>query len=283
MAAPSQAADKALLIGVDRYPQLPQRLWLRGPSNDVTLMRSALLQQGFAEAHIQTLVDAPSRAQILAAMQAMLAHTTPGDRLLFYFAGHGSQQPQPAGRLPVEPDGLDEVLLPADVAAWDGHGSQASIAHAIVDDEIGAWIDALVDRGAVVWALFDTCHAAGMTRSTSTGYERAIHPHELGLKLSGASAKTAPRQSRGRQDGRVLLFAGRSHERVREEWMPRGANLAQARMHGVFTWHVASLLPELGMKDPEALLAAVRQRYEQEQRSQPLPMLSGALANTGKH
>lgn len=275
-AGSAAAADLALLVGVARYPALPQRLWLHGPAGDVVLMRDALVARGVAPGAVQTLMDAPTRAEIVAAMQAVLARVRPGDRVFFYFAGHGSQQPQPAGAPWPEPDGLDEVLLPADAGVWDGRGT-AAIPNAILDDEVGDWFDALVDRGARVWAAFDTCHAAGMARgddSAAAGPRvRALHPAELGIAVP-ASARAAMRTTAPRTDGRTLLFAGRAHERVREEWMPVGGAIATARLHGVFTWHLASLVRSLGLQDTPALAEALAQRYLAERRNAPVPVVA---------
>lgn len=276
--APCLAADQALLVGVGRYPELPRRLWLDGPANDVALMRDALLAHGFAPQQVRSLSDAPTRAQIVAAMADVLRQVRPGDRVVFHFAGHGSQQPQPAGARHPEPDGLDEVLLPADVRQWAGPGSKAAIANAILDDEIGDWFDALVDRGAHVWAFFDTCHAAGMARSDAGRGARAVAPAELGVALEARPRDPGQTWGGPRVDGRALFFAGRSHERVAEEWLPRGAGLALSRRHGVFSWHVAELLREQGLGDPATLLAGLQQRYAGEQRLQPVPVMAGALA-----
>lgn len=286
-AAPAASAqrgmDSALLIGVSRYPALPQRLWLHGPDNDVSLLRELLLSQGMAAGRLQALSGAPTRSEILAAMERLHQQARAGERLLFYFSGHGSQQP--AGAPELEPDGLDEVLLPADVRAWQGVGATERIANAILDDEIGAWIDRLVDRGAQVWAVFDTCHAGGMARgeSSETGpgpRVRALHPAELGLSsLRQPASETAarPREAaaRARSDGRTLLFAGRSHERVREEWMPKGGSLAATRLHGVFTWHLAQLIKQEGWQEGEQLIENLRRRFLAEQRLSPTPMMLG--------
>ncbi|WP_133155176.1 caspase family protein [Kinneretia aquatilis] len=280
--------DRALLIGVSRYPALPARLWLHGPDNDVALMQELLRSQGLEAGRIQALSGAPSRTDILQAMEDLAQQARAGERLLFYYSGHGSQQPQAGEARWPEADGLDEVLLPADVQSWSGEGASGQIPNALLDDEIGTWIDRLVDRGAQVWAVFDTCHAAGMARSEpgepSPGPRvRALHPAELGLTLSharssaaDAKATRAPgRFGSPRSDGRTLLFAGRSHERVREEWMPKGGSLANTRLHGVFTWHLAQLLRQQGWLDGERLIEQVRQRFLAEQRLSPVPMLLG--------
>jgi uncharacterized caspase-like protein len=227
------ATDRALLIGVADYPALPKRLWLRGPINDVALMRSTLIHRGMDPDAIQVLVSRaggssePTLANIQQALETLKRQSQPGDRVVLYFAGHGSQQPQPAnhGTRPAEPDGLDEVFLPADVRRWDGSGTTEAIPNALLDDDIGEWMDAVVDKGAHVFAVFDTCHAGGMARGSGATRWRSVAAAELGLRPRGSQPRTpaAAAPSPNRIDGRTLVFAARAHELTGEEWMPRNA------------------------------------------------------------
>ena len=81
---PALATDRALLIGVADYPDLPRRLWLRGPVNDVALMRDVLVARGMRPEHQRVLAsraggaDEPTRFNILAAMQAVRSAALPG-------------------------------------------------------------------------------------------------------------------------------------------------------------------------------------------------------------
>jgi len=274
---PARAADRALLVGVADYPGLPRRLWLYGPINDVALMRKTLVARGMQASDIRVLVsragpsDEPTRANILLAMEQLKRHAQPGDRVVFYLSGHGSQQPQPvqrAGR-PLEPDGLDEVFLPADVDKWDGNGARAFIPNALLDDEIGEWIDAMVDKGATVWGVFDTCHAAGMARAGSARW-RAVSGAELGLPAPRA-ASPALRQVHGRTDGRVLAFAAGAHELTGEEWVRHSDRPGDLSVNGVFTFHLAQALAAAARINTQVLGAAVNQAYAKARRLSPRP------------
>jgi hypothetical protein len=280
----AQATDRALLIGVSDYPALPRRLWLNGPVNDVALMRQTLLGRGFEASNIQALVsrtgpaNEPTRANILAALAQAVQVVQAGDRVVFYLSGHGSQQPQPQtrGTRPAETDGLDEVFLPADVGVWNGQTSRAAIPNALLDDEIGEWMDAVVDKGALVWGIFDTCHAAGMSRGGRVKW-RSVASAELGLTVTDNAA--APSHNRPttaqRSDGRTLAFAARSHELTGEEWLPRGGSPRTLRIHGVFTFHLAQAWAQGAGIDTQALEAALRAKYQQELRLRPTPVMLG--------
>ena len=299
----------ALLVGVGEVVVLPPRLWLHGPDNDVALMRQALLARGLSPQHITVLARGvpgaaalPTYAAITGAMAVLRDQVRPGDSVVLHLAGHGAQVPQAesgggAGTPWPEPDGLDEVFLATDVGRWDDR--VARLPRALRDDEIGDWIDALVDRGATVWAVFDTCHAAGMARGSGSTRWRNVAAAELGVpagavssaqpgvataatgselgRRSGRRSSVAASSAAGaapRLDGRVLAYAARAHEATGEEWLPRGGGLARARMHGVFSHAVAQALAE-GADSAAALRVFLRQRYARDGRVAPVPQVVG--------
>ena len=88
---------------------------LKGPGPDVALMAGVLLGRGIAPTSITALTTspgmvpdaiataAPTRAAILDAMAQAGAASGPGDTVLFYFSGHGSQAPDQDGDEPGGP------------------------------------------------------------------------------------------------------------------------------------------------------------------------------------
>ncbi len=274
----------ALLVGAAQVSALPRRLWLRGPDHDVDLMRAALLERGVAAPHITTLAGGPAgaavdgpptAARIRAAMADLLGRIAPGDTVLLHLSGHGVRLPRPPGTSRPEADGWDEAFLPVDVLPWDA--AQQRLPNALRDDDIGDWFDALVDAGARVWAIFDTCHAAGMARSEGRDFtrQRGVAGAELGIPAGPAfRLKALPpvRPIPLRLDGRVLAFAARAHETTHEEWLPRGG--ARARVHGIFTWSVVEALRR-GVADAASLRSAVAQAYQRDGRVLPVPQVLG--------
>ena len=289
LAAQATPQTHALLVAVGRVAELPPRLWLRGPDNDLQLMRQALLERGVPATHITSLGAAPGAtaaatgAAIGQAMQTLLLRAQPGDQVVLHLAGHGVQVPPRPGA-PAEPDGLDEVFLTIDTQRWDAQ--RGLLPQALYDHDIGAWMDALAARQVRVLAVLDTCHAAGMHRGTTatSAYtrQRGIAAEELGVparQTTGAGA-APPAASATRAPpsapGRTLALAARAHESTPESWLPKGA--PQARLHGVFTYAVVQALRE-GARDAAALRDSIARQYASAGRASPVPMVLGAGSN----
>lgn len=319
-AAPCAAASHALLVGVSGYPSLPEARRLRGPRNDVPLMRDVLQRAGMAAADIQVLADGvagsvalPTRAAILAGLAALAQRARPGDWVVVYLSGHGSQQPQPP--LPAgsstyrEPDGLDEIFLPHDIGRWDGR--QGTVQGALVDDEIGLALAAIRARGARLWAIFDTCHAGDMARSWQGQrpgtQHRNVPADVLGVPAATApeagSRPRAPRLHAGRRASSLadsgllpmaagpggvasvaVFYASQSDEPAAEEPLPEpfGApphlpvSAAPQKVYGYFTYLLAQELARRPGQSLQQLADSVARRYAS--RPYPTPLFQGDLA-----
>jgi Caspase domain/Domain of unknown function (DUF4384) len=270
----------ALLIGVSSYPSLKEELQLRGPQNDVVLMRDVLRSQGFTDNNIRVLANGvasaqgnPTRAAIISEMKAVAQRAKRGDFVYLQFGGHGSQQPARPGKLNPEPDGLDEIFLPVDVGQWDG--SVGSVQNAIRDEELGELINAIRTKGAFVWAIFDACHSGNITRGGSDDETRLrkLEPQTLGIpqkaldqaqddaqtRTRGApqlattgesrgalassaalSAKTSATPSSDGFGGFVFFYAAQTTETTPEKRLPEGH--PDRKPYGVFTYTLAQVL-----------------------------------------
>ena len=152
----ASGADRALLVGIDQYPKVKP---LEGSINDVQTMRQfALDTLGYRPDQIQVLLDGEAtRAGILSALDRWLIEgSQPGDRVLFYYSGHGFQMPDADGD---EKDRLDETLVSVDTEP-DGQGGYRNM---ISDDELKTRFDRLADRQTTV--IIDSCHSGTITRS----------------------------------------------------------------------------------------------------------------------
>jgi len=291
------AEQHALLVAVSSYPTLPKHRQLFGPKNDAVAVHDFLVgQQGVAREQIVVLADQvnianglPTRLRILEALAAIPRKVQPGDKVWLYFAGHGSQQPQSPGAHYPEPDGLDEIFLPQDIGKWDG--SLGAVANAIVDDEFGAILDEILDHGASVVAIFDTCHAADSVRGGMDGERmRSVPSRELGIP---PAPKTTPIRSISRDTfaptktdsnsnnlvsratvrrGTLLAFySSASHESTPEMRLPAWSPLGKVR--GLFTHFLIDVWTSQPGATPTQLISAVRERYKRFGRTAPTPTI----------
>ncbi|MDB5827704.1 MAG: peptidase [Variovorax sp.] len=257
MAVGAQAAQRALLVGVSELVYQPQSLWLQAPRNDVLLMRQALQRQGFAGPDITVLADGvpgatlPEAQNIQDALGRLLAQSKSGDFVLLYFSGHGTRLRDATKRYQ-EPDGLAENFLARD--ARGVIGTDATLPGGVRDVDFDAWIGAFLARNVFVWAVYDTCSAASMTRGLRTAAAPA-QPEDDEVRFRGvrvdqlvrpeavgnASTSTAtPELSTAPRARYVAFFASESHQVTPELRLPRKDRAA--RPQGLLTWAVSEAL-----------------------------------------
>jgi len=141
---------KALLVGCN-YPGTDAELM--SPVYDCELVKSALeTSMGIPTENIIVLVDdgetateetLPTKENIEATLQQLVADSQPGDHLLFFFSGHGTQVPSDDME---EPDGVDEAICPHDLT------------NLITDDDLRA-ILADLPEGVNFTMISDSCHS----------------------------------------------------------------------------------------------------------------------------
>ncbi len=288
-AAWAQPTNRALLIGASRYPSLAARWQLEGPPNDVERFRELLLRGRFAPFESRDITELagwpadtskrPTRANIEKEFHRLAAVAQKGDQVIVLMAGHGSQQPADADPKDVEPDGLDEIFLPADVGKWDG-GIQR-VTNAISDDEIAVWLAAIRAKGAFVWILFDSCHSGTMTRGPER--TRGLPVSELVDPAALARASTRGRAEepvatlglRGDDDGIIAMYAAQSSQTTPEMKLPDGE-----KWHGLFTFTVVELLEQAqDALTYRELIERVNERYRSYPRFRETPAYEGTAGN----
>jgi hypothetical protein len=299
------AAQLALLVGVSRYPEARDRL--DGPPNDVTLIRQVLLERGFAAADIRVLADAvdpkeagfapdglPTRAAILGELEALARRARRGDQVFLLFTGHGSQQPAAAdpGGGAGEPDGLDEIFLPADIGRWESATSR--IENALVDNEFGGFVRTLQERGAAVWAVVDACHSGTMTRGVDDEVRfKRLTPESLGvpaelLQRARAAAPAATRSAAGGpeapwdagdggQGDLVAFFAAQASEVAIERPLPRAYDAPDRRPRSLLSYYLAQALASHPGATYRELAQHILAGYDREGAKAPTPLFEGNL------
>jgi hypothetical protein len=179
-------------------------------------------------------------------------------------AGHGAQIPAPeagAAAGHVEVDGLDEVFLPADVKSWE----DGWIENAILDDEIGRWLNQFRRKGVHVWVVFDCCHASGLARrkilrpNNDDTDHRGIHFDDLKVPIHapGPARKPLPIGhaviehpgwlDRGWDSGDgsgsvVAFYACQGSELTPELPRPKDAARVPENYYGLFSYTLISAL-----------------------------------------
>lgn len=266
----AQAPERhALLIGVSALLHQPRSFWLKGPVNDIAMMRNALLEQDFKAANIQVLADdakvsaapvanaqMPLRENILQALKELCRRVRSGDAVMLYWSGHAVRARGPRKSV-TEVDGLSTFLLASDVARQSLAGGWP-LRGAVVDAEWGAAIDELLAKGAHVFAVMDVCHASSATRS---GAESVLWRGLRVSELEELKESQTPRAStqtgdlpqafpaaRPRLEGFVGMYACEDMQRT-PEWAIHG------QAQGVFTYALVQALRSGGSTDRYALLA----------------------------
>ena len=148
----------ALLVGIDNYP--PAVNPLAGCINDIRRFEQLLHERGNGdEVCFEQLVltDAgATRQAMIDGFRTHLGQAGPSDVALFYYSGHGSQQPSPPEYWHLEPDHLDETLVCYDSrlpGKWD-----------LADKELAQLVAEVAENGPHVVVILDCCHSGSGTR-----------------------------------------------------------------------------------------------------------------------
>jgi hypothetical protein len=153
----------ALLVGIDRYINESEIAPLDGCVADVGSIETLLTQRiPAALLRMQVLRDGQAtRTGIIDGFRSHLRQAHTGDVALFYFCGHGSEEPCPTEWARLEPSGRNQTIVPVD-ARMPG-------VFDIADKELNALIHEVASTGARVVTIFDCCHSGSVTRDIDTG------------------------------------------------------------------------------------------------------------------
>jgi predicted alpha/beta hydrolase family esterase len=162
-----QPRRKALLVGINDYPEAAQRL--EGCVNDVFTMSAVLQESGFAPETIRTCLDDRATADgILERLHWLLDDAHAGDELVFYYSGHGARVPQYGPDL--EPDHYVETLVP-----WDFDWTPERW---ISDDQIYCLYSQLPYDTRLAM-IFDCCHSGGIHRDGAARARGITPPDDI--------------------------------------------------------------------------------------------------------
>lgn len=283
---PAAATGYAVLVGVSDYPQLEPHHALRGPANDIRLILDFMAANealGFSRDNVTVLADgvvgadgAPTLRAIMAALEKLGERVGQGDLVYLHFSGHGSRQ---AAREPaLEPDGLDEVFLPADTQApIDG-----IYPNALVDDDLGRAIDAIRAAGAFVWVVIDSCHSATATRSAASGPDAMVErmlpdagePSDAVAPGRGEFPVPIATEKPG-WGGFAAFFAAQTIEPTPEMLLPRHRDGAST--YGLFTYTLYEAMARKPGLTYRELAQGITHAYAVGGFDRPMPLFEGDL------
>jgi hypothetical protein len=214
--------------------------------------------------------------------------------VVILLAGHGSQQPdsRPDDPERFEPDGKEEIFLPADCGKWDGAG----VKNAIVDYEFRDWLKAIRQKEASLWVIVDTCHSASMIRGAEVPREvpaNKLVPEAVLRQAEEKARKRKTERGRGAAEKRstfklpprepdlVAIYAAQSTEPTVELLLPEEG--ADRKPRGLLTYTLCKILIEA--KEARSsltyheLLQRVQDQYRAWDRSYPTPLIEGKDRN----
>jgi hypothetical protein len=245
------AEDRAIVVGVQKYVNLPKYAALSGCANDAASMKTALEAHGFK---VTSLIDEQgTRESIFAAISGAATNSKPSDRFVFYFAGHGTDAPRPA-------------ILPYDSQEQGNH---------ITREELYAAVSAVKSKSRTI--ILDSCFSGAMSKAIdATSRPRYFRPAGSKSITPASGQDTEPVTV---TSGTICYFnAAAGNEKALEVKLPDG------QYHGVFTWCLASELKDNAGKNAvwSSIQKAVSGQVGEKLGAsfQQHPMLSPAFVDT---
>ncbi|OKH41860.1 caspase [Calothrix sp. HK-06] len=148
----------ALLVGIDNYTAPVSRL--QGCINDVMAVEEYLETRVKTEGwnlHLKILKDSEATRQgIIDGFREHLCQANSNDVALFYYSGHGSQEPAPKEFWEFQPEKLNETLVCYDSrmeGGWD-----------LADKELAKLIAQVAQKNPHITLILDCCHSGSGTR-----------------------------------------------------------------------------------------------------------------------
>ena len=210
VASLAAAADRALIVGVGDYATISD---LPGIQLDVDMMKEVAEDLGFQ--NIETLTNQEATYDGLkAGFERLIAGTGAGDRILFYFSGHGGCVKDQDGD---ESDGKDEALV-----LYDTRGG--TMERSLRDDEFYGLLERLRDRQVLV--LIDACHSGTSYKGFNLSENQS-----LGAKAIRVGRERWETYKKSLDCEARSLLSGKTFEVVDDMQAPQVAFLAAAADH----------------------------------------------------
>lgn len=184
----------ALLIGIGDYPAESGWNKIHG-DNDVSIIRTLLLEQGFIADNIITLTNIEAtKSGILSAMDQLRLKAQKADVVYIQFSGHGQQVTDLNGD---EEDHFDEAWIPYDARKRFVTGEYEGENH-ILDDELNAYLNGLrsnVGTQGKIVVVADACHSGSGSRGIGNNEEEFVRGTDEKFIIPGGGANIVRKEA----------------------------------------------------------------------------------------
>ena len=189
----SQTDKKALIIGVTKYfrHSNPKERWADlSTSEDIKLIKEALLKSGFDSTQIIVITENTKKVDIVNAFRKYLIEPAQKNGVYyFHFSGHGYQIPDDNGD---EMDGMDEALVTSDAKNDGGARKPPSFDYSnyLRDDELQVLLNELRSKAGKqgnVTVSLDACHSGTATRGSGMFRGQVREPDPDAPSITGVT------------------------------------------------------------------------------------------------
>ena len=226
----------ALFVAIDEYPAPHHRL--NGCVNDMEAFKE-LIEQRFdsekANLHTQVLRNQEAtRENVIAGFREHLAKASSQDLALFYFSGHGSEEPAHELFWPFEDERKNQSIV-----CWD---SRLDGGMDLADKELGYLLSVVSEKAPEILLVMDCCHSGSGSRGAGD-YTKKRQMEAQGT-VRAIDTYIGHEQYEYREDGtlsalpngrHVLMAAARSNQTAKE-------TLLNGQPRGVFTYGLIDTL-----------------------------------------
>jgi hypothetical protein len=230
---------RALIIGIDKYPNLSPQVQLEGCVRDAREVAGLLENRfGFPGSQIQLLLDGDAtRKGILDAMAELAKEVKENDAVVVHYSGHGSQ------RTALVEDISRASLMEETLVAHDSGHDDPYPNRDIASFELRDWLAKLSEVTPNITLILDCCHSGTIATMRHDGEKPA--PKVRSVKPD--TRQPPPSQKRRLRDVKggpasfiryVVLAACRDKENAHEIPLDDGS-------HGALTWNLLRELDSL--------------------------------------
>lgn len=229
---------RALIIGIDKYPNLSKQAQLEGCVRDARQVAELLETRfEFPADQIRLLLDEQAtQAGILDALKRLASEVRENDAVVIHYSGHGSQRTARKKAVDRASD-MEETLVAHDSGHDDPHPNMD-----VSSDELRGWISELTAKTPNVTLILDCCHSGTLATMRHDGRPA---PKVRSVKPDFRKPPTLePRSNKRDVTGpasfirHVVIAACRDRESAHETVFEDGS-------HGALTWNLLRELESL--------------------------------------